>query len=120
MGNTLIKTKNTESINRFIKKFGKVHVSNHTLEGYFVINRYRQYTYYSETDVTFVGKIRCRINLKTQWYTKDELYGACKRISKVRLNRLIRKHVIRDLVEHLAYFGVEMKHYSQIKKINWN
>lgn len=120
MGSTLVKTKNTETINRCIKKFGKVQVSNVTLEGHLVISRYRQYTYYTEADVTFFGKIYCKIGTNRKWYTKDELFSAAKNISKIRLNRLIRKYIIKDLREHLTYFGVEIKHYSQIKKINWN
>jgi len=119
MGSKLIKTKNTESINRCIKKFNTVPVSSSVIEGHFIIDRYRQYTYYPEVDVTFVGKLRCRLDFKSDWYTKKQLYNTTKNVSKIKINRMIRKQIIKDLSTHLRYFSIELNHYSQIKKINW-
>jgi len=115
----VIKTKNTDTISKCIKKFNSVQISNNFIEGYFIIDRYRQYTYNPEVDVTFVGKLKCRLFSVLGWYTKEQLYNTTKNVSKIRVNRMIRKQILKELSIHLRYFSIELNHYSLIKKINW-
>lgn len=117
----VIITKETEITNRCIRKYGKATVSNKFLEGTFIVTRFRKYSCYSEVDVNFTGKIKCRIGYDDflEWYTKEGLYNKNKNISKIRLNRLLRKNIFSDVRNHLRFFNIDLHGYYDIKKINW-
>lgn len=122
MASYLIKTEEAKSLNSLIQKYGnKVPISNDKVRGYFTILRHRNYTHYSQVDVVFEGEIYCVLNRKREWYcskiTQEQFIGF--KISKVKLNRLIRKSIYTSLRDYLKYFSVELRHYSEITKISW-
>ena len=121
MSKRVIVTNQTKNTNRFIKKYGGGIVSNKILEGRFIVTKYRKYSCFSEVDVTFIGKIKCRIFSieQPEWYTKEGLYTKGKNISKIRLNKLLRKNIFSDVRNHLRFFNIDLHGYYDIKKINW-
>lgn len=93
-------------------------VKNDIIDGYYIINRYRKYKYYPEVDITFYGKINCRIARGfREWHNSDVQIK--KNISKIKLNRFLRKALMPDVKRHAMFFGIDLVHYSEIKKIIW-
>lgn len=105
----------------FIKKFSKnISVDTPKIRGKFTITSYRKYSVHEEVDVVFTGEIWCKIGrTPPQWYGNDIL-GVYKNISKVRLNRLIRKSLFEDIRRRCRIFSADLWTYHDIKKIKWN
>jgi len=122
MSRYLLKTQEAKGLNTLIQKYGnKIPISTEKIRGYFTILRHRNYTHYSQVDVLFEGEIYCVVNRKREWYCSkitQEQFILFK-ISKIKLNRLIRKSIYTSLRDYLKYFSVELRHYSEITKISW-
>jgi len=105
----------------FIRKFSKgIKVETQKIRGHFTITRYRKYSHYEEVDVVFNGQIFCKIGrTPAQWYG-NEILSIYSNISKVRLNRLIRKSLFDDVRRRCRLFSADLWTYHDIKKIKWN
>jgi len=130
----LLKDPETTYTNSLIKKYGKnlevldgrknafFYGSNKKyLEGSFSIKRIRKYQRslpYYEVDLEFKGKI-----LASKTYSGEKWLGSEvlkeKDISKIKINRLIRKSISNDINNFLLTFGVEINHNLVVKKIEW-
>lgn len=117
--------KDQDSLNQYllVKKYGKkITVKHSILDGTFTILNIRKYQNYTEVDVVFEGLVLCTINRKREWYDskiQDKDYVGFK-ISKIKLNRLIRKTIYKDIKDFLNYFCIKgLKRYSYISKISW-
>lgn len=122
MSRYLLKTEEAKGLNTLIQKHcQKIPISTEKVRGVFTIIRHRNYTHYSQVDVVFEGEIFCILNRKRDWYcskiTQQEFIGF--KISKIKLNRLIRKGIYTSLRDYLKYFSVDLRHYSEITKISW-
>lgn len=122
MARYVIKTESTKSLKTVVTKFGsEIPVSNDRVRGVFTIKNYRKYSYSEEVDVEFKGEIHVRWNRKTDWYDSsicDKVVNKQK-VSKVKLNRFLRKSLLNEVKTHLNYFDVCLRIYSDIKKVNW-
>ena len=120
MGKYLIKSDDSNTIKKFIKKFNEFSVCNDEVRGKVIINNYRKYSYGEEVDLTFEGEIHVRIhgNIRS-WRKSDILKNEQYKISIIKLNRFLRKGIIRDLENYMKFFGVRLRFYDEIKKINW-
>ena len=114
---TMIKSVISQNLKKVILKWGEIPVDNNYLKGVIKINGYRRYTFSSEVDVVFEGKIFVRVNRTSEWYDTS-IYNKYK-ISKVKLNRFLRKKCLEEIKIRLNYFDVSLNDYSSIKKINW-
>ena len=111
------RTPSVKTTKTVLTKFAKsVPVSNNNIKGTFTITNYRRYNYYEEIDVNFQGSIFVYHNGKKTWFTPKELG---KNVSKIKLNRFLRKSLYKELETYLRYFSVKIKYYNWIKKIEW-
>lgn len=121
MSKKLIPSIQTKIAKDCSKRLGDILISNKTFQGKVKLKNIRKYSYTHEVDIVMEGKIFVRLGgkLTPSWYGTEIITEGKYRISKVRLNRFLRRSVI-ELVKHrLRYFGIEMRDYSQIKKIEW-
>jgi hypothetical protein len=122
MSRYVIKNQITESTKTLIKKFSReVQVNNDRVRGVYTITNYRKYQFGIEVDVVFKGEIHAGIGNKKQWFSSDILNveNGKYRISKIKLNRFIRKSLVPEIRCNLNYFSESLSYYSEIKKIQW-
>jgi hypothetical protein len=118
MARYIIETNETKGIKNSLKKWGEIPICTEHLEGIIKIKNYRKYTWNEEVDVTFEGKIFVRVlNEKKTWHTVSILKKY--NISKVKLNRFLRKSTLFEVKTRMNYFGVNINEYFNIKKIKW-
>jgi hypothetical protein len=119
MSRYVLNSENSKSIKSATKKFGKFDINNDKLKGTIHIVNYRKYSAYEEVDVVFSGEVYAKVNYKNEWLTLDTIKKLGKRISKVKLNRFMRKACIFDVACRMKYFGGDIRYYNHIKKITW-
>lgn len=119
MSRYVLNTENTKSIKSAVKKFGKFDINNSKLQGTIQIVNYRKYSCYEEVDIVFTGKIYAKVNYQNEWLDIDTVKKLGKRISKVKLNRFMRKACILDVMCRMNYFGADVRYYNHIKKLTW-
>jgi hypothetical protein len=72
-----------------------------------------------EIDVEFKGELFGKISvLEGKRWQSSDIYGQ-KNISKIKINKLIKKHLLREVKSHAVYFGINVKWVDSIKKITW-
>lgn len=119
-----LKTDNeTKTVKLAVLKFSKeIPVNNNGLRGVFTIKNFRKYQFRVEVDIVFKGKINAHIGRELNWYDSSILLNMNHKrykISKVKLNRFLRKSLNKEVAWQLNYFSERFKHYSDIKKIEW-
>lgn len=112
-------TPTSKSIKVAAKKFGIIEVNNQSMNGVIEIVNFRRYQFRDEVDIIFKGKIRVKVSNNPQWYDSETITAMGKRISKVKLNRFLRKSCIFDIKCRMKYFGSNIKEYNNIKKLIW-
>ena len=110
-----------KAIKKIIKKFSGTEISftNGTLRGSFKIVNFRKYYSHHEVDIEFKGEIFAKTSVLEgkRWYS-SEIYGQ-KNISKIKVNKLIKRHLLVEVRSHAAYFGIDVKWVESIKKVIW-
>lgn len=109
-----------KGIKKSIKKWGTIEVYNNDLKGNIQITNIRLYEKFRpswEVDVVFKGQVFLRVNGDRKFYGPS--LQKKPRISKVKLNRIIRKLCEKHVNMRLKYFGGEITYYNQISKIKW-
>jgi hypothetical protein len=118
MARYIVENIETKGIKKSLKKWCELPICTEHLEGVIKIKNYRRYRWAEEVDVAFEGKIFVRIGYeKRDWHTASILKS--HNISKVKLNRFLRRNCLFDVKTRMKYFGVEIGSYHNIKKINW-
>jgi hypothetical protein len=118
MARYIIQSEETKGVKNSIKKWGEIPVRSEHIDGVLTIKNYRKYKFNEEIDVDFEGKIFVRIGYeKRKWQTNSILQK--HNISKVKLNRFLRKSALFELQIRMKYFGVSIREYYDIKKIKW-
>jgi len=114
----MIVTENTISTRKAVKKWSEIPVNNEYLRGTVKITNYRKYSLHSEVDVTYEGEIFVSIvSGYSSWFDKSILTKYL--ISKIKLNRFLRKKLLNDVKNRLNYFDVDLRTYHDIRKIKW-
>jgi hypothetical protein len=111
----------SKGIKKAIKKFSSSDISftNGTLRGSFKITNFRKYPMHHEIDVEFKGELFGKISvLEGKRWLSSEIYGQ-KNISKIKINKLIKKYLLTEVKSHAVYFGINVKWVDSIKKITW-
>lgn len=76
------------------------------------------FPYVLEVDVLFKGKIKARkAHNPLEWYSSKILKD--NGVSKIKINRFIRKLIVDKIKNRLVYFGLGLNGYYEIKKLNW-
>jgi hypothetical protein len=118
MARYIIQNDETKAIKKSLKKWGEIPISNEQVEGIVKIKNYRKYSFSEEVDVVFEGNIFVRMGReKRAWHTNTIL--KTHNISKIKLNRFLRKSSLFDVKTRMKYFGVEIGDYYNIGKIKW-
>ena len=118
MARYVVQNKETNSIKKLLKKWGELPISTDQIEGVIKIKNYRKYTWNEEVDVIFEGKLFVRMGVeKRQW--RPSSIQKTHRISKVKLNRCLRKCCLCEVQTRMKYFGVQVGEYYNIKSIKW-
>jgi len=112
-------TTEVKCIRKALGLFSKdVQVENPKIKGKFTVIGYRQYYgSWSEIDIIFEGQIYCRLGPKVGWFGSSILKN--DRVSKICVNRFIRRNLFTKVDLHSKLFGISLLHYSQIKKLKW-
>ena len=121
-----IKDEETILINKHIDKFSQV-FCDAVMDGKIHIKRIRKYVpdYGSftikgyqkwEVDIIFEGKLNARVKTTSQWLG-SEIYNQ-KGISKVKVNRLIKKRCLNIVTRKMAFCGVSEFEFT-VKKVTW-
>lgn len=116
--NVLI-TEDSKSVKLASKKFGKFEIDTPYLKGVICVVGYREYSHRQEVDIQFEGLIFAKVNYKSEWLNSETVKSMGKRISKVKLNRFIRRNCFFETKCRMKYFGVNLEHYGNIKKLIW-
>ena len=117
----IIKDEDSKVIRKTIKKFSKKDVAsyNERLRGSFSIVGYRKYHFRNEVDIEFNGELFATVNsLVGPTWLKSEIYYQ-KGISKIKVNKVIKRLLFREIKEHAAYFGIEIRFIEDVKKLKW-
>lgn len=114
-----IRTPEKLQLRSFVKKYVKnVPISTNALQGTFSITNIRFYTCIVEIEVAFTGTMYGRMGRNPNvWLTSEILKR--ERVSKIRVNRFIKKSLVKKIDSRLALFGLELRHHSYIKKLKW-
>ena len=117
----VINDNETKSTKKAIKKFGKTEISklNNSLKGSFTITHFRKYDNHHEVDVEFDGELFARVYgfKDRKWYT-SKIYAE-KGYSKIKINKFIKTNLLNEVKTRCAYFGIDVKWVSNIKKVKW-
>ena len=113
----MIRTNITKGIKKSLGKWGEIPIRTDYAEGVIKITNYRKYMLWEEVDATFKGKIFVRIYRGRDWH--DSSVTKTHNISKVKLNRFLRKTILFDIQTRMNYFGVDIRDYYNIGKIKW-
>jgi hypothetical protein len=118
----------TKNLRKTILKYSKdIPVAGQRYRGVFSIIGYRVYditgnTHHREIDIVFNGEI-CVIvatsNNQNTWCKSDIKTDKSHKVSPVKLGRFLRKSLLTEINQHLAYFSVSVKNDWEIKKIKW-
>lgn len=111
-------TNETKNIKKLISKFSSFDIDTHTVRGKVNVIGYRKYQSRDEFDIEFIGEINARVNRKPSAWFGSEIKNQ-KNISKIKVNRFIKKSIFNSLRSRMRYFGIEARWYSDIKKIKW-
>ena len=119
----VVTNETTKNLKRAIIKFSKdVSVNTNLLRGKFTVQRYRRYIMRDEVDIIFQGEIYVTLGGKKDWYSPSILDASGKnwRVSKIKVNRFIKKSIFKNVLQHLNYFDIRHLHsHYDIKKITW-
>lgn len=119
----MLKTPSAKATSKIVKKYGtKLPISNSYIKGDITIKNFRTYDYACEIDVSFEGEILVSYAGKKQWYGSSIMAVTStngRRVSKIKVNRFIKKNMFFELKTHLKYFDVDLVYYDLIKKITW-
>ena len=117
----VIRDESTKAIKKALKKFSgnDISLSNGTLRGSFKIKNFRKYPMHHEVDIEFKGELFAKTSVLEgkRWYS-SEIYGQ-KNISKIKVNKLIKRHILSEIKAHAVYFGINIKFTQNLKKITW-
>lgn len=116
-----LKTPESKKRREVLKKFLKdVEVNTKNIRGKFSVVGYRKYSFYEEVDVVFDGQFFGRYKGKNDWIHSSVLENRKEtRVSLIKVNKILRRNLFKDIEIHCKYFSVDVRDYSSIKKINW-
>jgi hypothetical protein len=114
----VIQDTTSRAIKKSLTKWGELPVNTDGLRGVIFIKNYRKYQFRDEVDIEFKGEIFVKINHENRsWYGSDILTK--HNISKIKLNRYLRKNALREVQMRMNYFGSNVKDYQDINKVKW-
>ena len=111
----------SKAIKKLVKKYSKKEINsfNDRLRGSFTIVGFRKYQFTNEVDVEFNGEICARhASFAVLTWFKSDIYNQ-KGVSKIKVNKLIKRAIFKEVKDQAAYFGINLRYIEEIKKIKW-
>jgi hypothetical protein len=115
----VIKTPEAKALRRVVKKYGTLEINDDKVKGTIKITHYRQYDYEEHVDVTFQGKVYVRYGGILMWVDYKKVMEDSKCISKLKLNKVLRRFFFAYLQSHLLFFGVRLNYSADVKGVKW-
>jgi hypothetical protein len=115
----VIKTEEIKAIKKAAKKFGTMTINSTMMDGLIEIKNYRKYPQVEEVDIVFKGKIKLHLPYET-WVGLDYIQNNSDNISKIRLNRLLKRASFESVKTRASFFGIDLRHFSSIKTVKWD
>ena len=115
-----IKDKDTVILNKLFKKYDYSFniYGRQNVEGSFKIVRYRKYPESTSFHIKFQGKILANFYGERDWYDSSILKNS--RVSKVRINRILKQNIMNDLFSACDIFSLKYhKWTTKIYKLEW-
>jgi len=111
----------SKAIKKSLKKFSKRNIGsfNDRLRGSFTIVGFRKYQFTNEVDIEFNGELHAvRNSLEGLQWLGSDIYNQ-NGISKIKVSRLIKKLIFKEVKDQAAYFGIILRYIEEIKKLKW-
>lgn len=119
MARYAINSPEIRTLKKVAKKYGKFPIKTKHMEGEIQITGYRKYTGREEVDVIFRGKILAQIGMQLQWFGYEEVVSFGKGVSKVKLNRFLKKNCFDGVRDRVLIFGIDLKYITDLTKVKW-
>lgn len=119
MARYIITDEGTKGVKTAFKKWGTLQIENNKVKGGVRFVGYRKYSWGEQIDIEFIGSIHARTGYKLEWMNSSIMEDKGRKVSKVKVNRFIKKHCLSDIQIYLGYFGVKIDDYSKITKLKW-
>lgn len=121
MARYVIQDESTKAIKKLLPKYSSFNIDDERIKGVVEIIGYRKYAWGEEIDIKFTGKVSARMNYSDTpiWYDSSVMTDKGINVSKVKINRLIKKRCFDNVKQRMHYFDVRIHTYSVIKKIKW-
>jgi hypothetical protein len=117
MARYCLQTNQVKGIKKALKKWGKITVDDDLAKGCITIKNVRKYNLHWEADVEFDGTMFLKYAKVKEFYTSE--VKNYRGVSKIKLNRIMRKYLYNHITFRLKYFEVDIRDYYNIKKITW-
>ena len=111
----------SRAIKKSLKKYSKKDIGsfNDRLRGSFTIVGFRKYQFTNEVDIEFNGELHAvRNSLEGLQWLGSDIYNQ-NGISKIKVSRLIKKLIFKEVKDQAAYFGINLRYIEEIKKLKW-
>lgn len=118
MARYCIKSPEVNAIKRLFKKLDYFEINTPEIKGKLKIVGYRKYKWDCEVDVEFKGKARMRCGRNTPEFFDSSILKR-PRVSKVKVNRIIRRYIQTTIDNKMKYVCDSVRLYSCIKKLTW-
>jgi hypothetical protein len=114
------RTPENRQLKKYICKYLKeVPISSSKLQGTVSVYNIRFYSQVIEIEIVFKGKMFAKkSHSPSKWYSSELLND--ERVSKIRINKHIKKNLFNLLQSRLHLFDLELYSYRYIKKLKWN
>jgi hypothetical protein len=116
MSRYCIQTPEVKAHKKLLPKVGVIHIDNSEVVGKIMITNMRKYQFSGEVDVVFEGKAKFTVNRQKDFYDSSLLK---KGVSKIKVNRIIRRYIHKEVKLRMMYFDIDVKYYHYIKKFKW-
>lgn len=118
MARYIIQDESIRGIKKMLTKYSSFKVNEDRVNGVIEVIGYRKYTWGEEIDIKFTGKIAAKRHITDEllWFESSIL---TENVSKIKINRLIKKSCFKILKQRMNYFDIKINDYSVIKKVKW-
>ena len=116
MSRYCIQSPEVKAMKKVLSKLGIISIDNSDIKGTIKITNFRKDQFSGEVDVVFEGKAKFSVNRKVDFHDSS-LLDRTK--SKIKINRIIRRYIHREVRLRMMYFDVDIKYYHYIKKFKW-
>lgn len=116
MARYCIQSPEVKANKKMLSKLGVIPINNSDIIGTITITNFRKYQFSGEVDVVFKGKAKFTVNKKVDFYDSSLLKQTR---SKIKVNRVLRRYILKEVKLRMMYFDIEVKYEHYIKKFKW-